>query len=576
MKYFKKIILLILIQAFLVVNTASAGGLELALEKAIKSTLSPQIAIDHNAFKRSYSIYARKRFLTKEVVLPQGVISFSDIIKNGTIINNKTTNFKIGENSFRVPPYLAGRVARLHVTAINQNGFEFQKMGIGVGRRKKTIAVVLVDLDNPENQLLVFGQDDTALLKALDEAVPEETIALGNKALFDAMARQDSFLERSDLGIDFLNRVLGIGQLKFTKPREVAAALKNLAISNPKLEKELPVSLAFFSQDYMLTFSEGLKKHSHVAVLRDREQRGRFIAIIDRLNPDNRVIFERRGEQVYILGKNERVIIPKLKKHKKTQVIYFTDIEEGARFCRNVTRSLVEIDFSAKSHSISIRKKVQLNVGAYNPDVSVLKVKQVTQSTVTGYQVKKRAPEFMEEDLAAYPVYILRNNFRHEVSVADVEIDYESGDFIFFKTEDIEKCPHYLSFGNAENAVYYQHLKGTYSYERQDYAVYRAITKDDILTSLSFSNDGSFTIRGINWKDGNPVVFSNVKNIALPNIVTQLNASKFIDIDPVLDKYFNITELKISLNPVRSAYKFKNGVFEQGENIKMKGLIDFT
>ena len=576
MKYLKKIIILILIQAFLVMNTAIAGGFELAREnKAVKSALSPQISIDVNAFKHSYGIYIQKRFLTEDVLL-QGLISSSDIAENGTIINDKTTNFKIGEHNFRVPPYLANRVARVHVTAIDSIGFEFQKMGIGAGRRKKTIAVILADISDAHNQLLVFEDKGAVKLRRLGVKNKVETVALGKKARFGSMRRQDSFLERSALGVEFLDRMLELGESKTAKPREAVSALKTLSITNPKLEKKLPVNLAFFSRDYMISFSEGLKKHSHIAVLRDREQRGRFIAIVDKLNPDNRVVFERRGERVYILGGNERVIIHKLKKHKKTQVIYFTDIKEGAQFCRNVTRNLVEINFTKKSHSLSIRKKVQLNVGPYNPDVSVLKVNQVTQSTVTGYQIKKRAPEFMEEVFAAYPVYILREDFQHEISAADVEIDYESSDFIFFNPEDTEIWPYYLSFGNAENTVYYQRLKGTCSYKGQYYVVYRAIGKEDILTSLSFSNDGSFTIKGINWKDGKAVVFRNVGNIALSNIVTQLNSSRFIDIHPVLDEYFDVTDFEPGLNPVRSTYKFKNGVFEQGPNVKMKGLIDFT
>ncbi len=577
MKYLKKIIILILIQAFLVMNTAWAGGFELVLKnKAIESTLSPQVAIDVNAFKHSYAIYAQKRFLTGDIALPQGVISFSDILENGTIISKKTTNFRIGKNSFRVPPYLAGRIARLHITDINRNGFEFQKMGIGVGRRKKTIAVILVDISDADNQLLIFEDKGEVKLKRLGVRAQTEMLSLGEKARFGAMDRQDSFLERSALGIDFLNRALGIGQAGSVKPYEVAAALKNLAFSNPKLEKELLSSLAFFSKDYMLTFSEGLRRYSHIAVLRDREQRGRFIAIIDKLNPDNLVVFERRREQVCILGENERVVIPKLQKHKKTQVFYFTDIEEGAQFCRNVTRELIEIDFPAKSHSISIRKGVQLNVGSNNPDLSVLKVNQVTQSTVTGYQIKKRAPEFIEEIFATYPVYILRDDFKREISVNEVEVDYESADFMFFDASQQKKWSNYLSFGNAEEPVYYQHLKGTYFYQGREYVVYRAMTRNDILASLSFSNDGSFTIKGINWKDGEPVVFRNIKNIALCNIVTQLNSSRFVDIDPVLKEYFDVSNLETGLNPVRSTYRFKNGVFEQGPNLKMEGVIDFT
>ena len=577
MKHFKKIIILILIQAFLVMNSGWAGGLELALDnKAIKSTLSPQVTINVNVFKHAYGIYARKRFLAEDIVFPQGIISSLDIIENGTIISNKTTNFKIGEHNFRVPPYMADRVARVHVTAIDSSGFKFQKMGIGVGRREKTIAVILADVYDAKNQLLVFEDKGEIRLKRLGIKEKIETLSLGEKARFGAMHRQDSFLERSALGIEFLNGMMGLGEAKTLKPGEVVSALRPLLITNAKLEKDLPVSLAFFSQDYMITFSENLKRYSNISVLRDREQRGRFIAIVDKMNPDNRVVFERRGEQVYILGKNERVIIPTLKKHKKTQVIYFTDMEEGAQFCRNVTRNLVEIDFPAKSHSISIRKKVQLNVGAYNPNVSVLKVNQVTQSTVTGYQIKKRAPEFMEENLATYPVYILRDDFKHEISVDEVDVDYKNADFMFFDAFQQKKWSNYLSFGKAEQSVYYQHLKGTYFYQGKQYAVYRVITRDDILTFLSFSNDGSFTINGINWKNGESIVFRNIKNIALSNIVTQLNSSRFVDIEPVLDEYFNVTDFETGLNPVRSTYKFKNGVFEQGPNVKMKELIDFT
>lgn len=577
MKQFKKTIILILIQAFLMSNAVFAGGIDLALDsKASMSTLSPRIAIDINAFRHSYDIYRQKRVIAEDIILPAGIISALDILETGTLVSGKTTNFKIGKNNFRVPPYLEGKVARLHVTAINSDGFEFQKMGVGVGRRKKTIAVVLVDIDNADNQLLIYPQGDQAILKTLDTIEPKEIIALGNKAQFSTMARQDSFLERSNSGINFLNRVLGIGASKKDKPRQMVNALNDLANTNPKLKKDLSVSLAFFSQDYMLTFSENLKKHSHIKILRDREQRGRFIAIVDKLNPDNRVVFERRGEDVYVLGENERVIISRLKKHKKVQTIYFTDLKEGAKFCKNVSRSLIEIDFAKNSHSMSMRKSVQLNVGAYNSDVSVLKVNQVTQATVTGNQIKKRAPELTEEVLVTYPVYLLRDDFEREISVDDIEIDYESSEFIFFNPNDIKKWPNYLSFGDSENAVYYQHVQGTYTHQSQDYVAYRAISNEDILGSLSFSNDGSFTIKGINWIDGKPVLFRNVKNIALSNIVTQLNNSKFIKISSVLYEHFDVTDFEAGFNPIRSTYVFKKGAFEQGENVNMGKTIDFS
>ncbi|MCK5590761.1 MAG: hypothetical protein KAI72_02275, partial [Candidatus Pacebacteria bacterium] len=173
-------------------------------------------------------------------------------------------------------------------------------------------------------------------------------------------------------------------------------------------------------------------------------------------------------------------------------------------------------------------------------------------------------------------VYILRDDFQREVSVDDVKIDFDSVRFMFFNVGDIEKWPHYLSFDNAENAGYYQHLKGSYAHKGQDYVVYRSITKSDILTSLSFSNDGSFTIKGINWKDGKSVVFRNIKNIALSNIVTQLNSSRFINVDPLLDQYFNVFGFEPGQNPRRSTYIFKKGMFEQGTTLKMNELIDFT
>ncbi len=576
---FRKLIILILIQAFILSNSLYAGQIYISADdKTDKSTLSPQIAIDLNLFQQSYDIYLQKIPLTDDIVLPAGLglINPVDILEHGTVINGKTTNFKIGKDSFRIPPYLSGRVARLHITAINQNGFAFQKMGIGVGRRKKTIAVVLVDLNNFDNQLIVFVQDNKALIKALDKASVKEVTMLGDNQQFSAMARQDSFLERSKPGVDFLNRVLGINELGNAKPLQVVDGLNSIALNNPKLKKNIPINLAFFSKDYMLSFSENLVKHAHVAVLRDREQRGRYIAIIDKLNSDNRVVFERRGDQVYVLGVNERALIPKLEKHASAQVTYFSDLQEGAEFCRNITRNLLQLNFSAKTSSISMNKKVQLNVGAYNNDASILKVGQVTKATVTGYQIKQKQPEFLDQEATAYPVCILRNDFNDDISVTDTDIDYESDEYIFFNPAQTGKWPKYLSYCSADNSVYYQQINGIYTHEQQDYIAYKAIGKDDILTYLSFNNDNSFTIKGINWKDEKPVVFRNIKNIALSNIVTQLKSSEFIKIDPVLDEYFNVTGLETGINPMRSTYIYINGVFEQGNNENMGREVDFT
>ncbi|MBU1086318.1 MAG: hypothetical protein KKD05_02245 [Candidatus Omnitrophica bacterium] len=575
MNSFKKIIILILIQVFLIVNSAWAGGFELSANPQT-ATLSPQIAIDINSFQASYNEYSRIRQLGADIVLPAGCIRDSDILEHGVIISDKTTNFKIGNSSFRIPPYLAGRVARLHVTAINQNNFEFQKMGIGVGQRKKTIAVVLVDLNDQNNQLLVLAQEDRAWLKALNKTEPEETIALGNNARFDSMARQDSFLERSRLGNNFIEQVLGIDQTKQNKVREWVNALTILAGENPKLKTDLPVNLAFFSQNYMLNFSLNLKKHSHIAVLKDREQRGRFIAIVDKLNPDNYVVFERRGDKVFVLGENEQELIPKLEKHEKAQVIYFTDFDQGARFCRNVTRDLIKLNFSKNSNSLTLGKNVQLHVGAHNPGITVLKANQVTQPTPTGYQVKQRALEFSEQSLATYPLYVLPADFDQDISVTEAAIDFDSADYIFFSPQELAEWPRYISYGSAENSVYYQHLPGAYEHEEQLYTVYRAINKQDILGALLFNNDASFTISGINWKDGKPVVFRNVKNIALNNIVSQLSQSEFIKIAPELNEYFNVSGLDAGTNPLRSTYKFKAGFFEQAENIKMDREIDYA
>jgi len=573
-----KIISLLLIQAILLSNAAlvNAQNYAFTARELDQSTLSPKVSFSTSAFQNLYISFVNNGLVDIDLLSGESTINIADAENNGTLISAKTTNFKIGSHNFRVPPYLAGRVVRVHITAINSRGFTFQKMGIGVGRRKKTIAVILVNIYDADNQLLIFEDKGSVKLKQLGLPQKIETIAFGRNAGFDSMQRQDSFLERTNIGISFLDRILRIGQAKRGKPDEVVAALNDLSLINPKLKSDMPLNLAFFSQDYMITFSKNLKKHSHIAILRDREQRGRFIAIVDKLNPANRVVFERRGEQIYVLGAKERLIIPKIRKHEKMQTIYFTDIEEGAEFCRNVTRNLVENKFADKSHSISMRKNVQLNIGAYNSDTTLLKVNQVTQATGTGYQIKQKTPELMDETIASYPLYVLRADFKHDLSVSEADIDYESSDFLFFRPDYIKKWPAYLSFGNAGDSVYYQHLSGIYHYAGQDYTVYRVIIKDDILTFLSFSNEGSFTIKGINWKDGKPIVFRNIKNIALSNIVTQLNTSKFIDIDPVLKEYFDVADFETTRNPMRSTYEFKNGVFEQGSNIKMKELIDFS
>lgn len=578
MKKILKIISVLLIQAILMFNTAAvnAQGSAYSQMQFEQSTLAPEVTLSIKAFQYAYDKFLNDEPANADLLPFEKTISAVDAENNGTLISAKTTNFKIGTHNFRVPPYLAGRVARVHVTTIDSNGFKFQKMGIGVGRRKKTIAVILVDVFNLNNQLLIYEEDGRIKLKHLGISDAAEILLMGKDAKFGAMHRQDSFLERSNHGITFLNRCIGISKPKEGRPQETVIALKSLSRDNPKLMKDLAVNLAFFSQDYMLVFSENLKNNSHVEVLRDREQRGRFIAIVDKLNPDNRVVFERRGEKIYVLGDKERVIISKLTKHKKMQTIYFTDIEEGARFCRNVTRNLINLDFAHRSNSISIRKGVQLNVGAFNSDTSLLKVNQVTQSTLTGYQVKKRIPELMDKTLATYPLYIMRDDFKHNLTVKESEVDYESADFAFFGADDTKNWPAYLSYGNAQNAVYYQRLIGKYDYEGEDLVVYRAISKEDILTALAFSNDGSFTIAGINWIDGRPVVFRNVKNIALSNIVSQLNSSKFIDIDPVLVEYFDVTNFELGLNNVRTTYRFKDNTFEQAGNVTMIDVIDFS
>ncbi|MDD5746551.1 MAG: hypothetical protein PHO30_04725 [Candidatus Omnitrophica bacterium] len=548
--------------SFWLVQQLCLGSVSTAACRAPEqAALSPQIAVDGNGFRDSYALQELLSRLNNSGSFPLVISPPGEVSDYVTIINRKTTNFRIAEHNFRLPPYTAGRLARMHITDVGDQGFTLQKLGIGKGRRQPTKAVVLADVNDIKRQLLVFVFGKNAILKRLDNSENPEIISLGRFAQFDALQRQDSFLERSRTGREFIDEVLGISGQENVRAKQIVRALRGVSADNPKLERDLPIDLAFFSQDYMIVFPRELVNNSYVSILRDREQRGRFLAVVDRMNPDNYVVFERRDDEVILVGKTPRTIISRLKKQAQTQAFYFTDFPEAAAFCRAVSRNLGTFSPSESSSSFSLRLGVTLHFGADNRDVKILKVKQVTQSTPTGYQVKQRQPDFEEPTLAEYPLYVLKAGFREDISLSESAVKWGDPRFLFFDVRAVRPRPRYLGYTISGEQNYYQMITGEFSHQGKSYIVYRRIEAADVHTRLYFRKNNEFTISGINWKNGTSVVFRDLKQISLPNIVTQLQASRFIDVSADLTGHFTVRE--IIGTPYRTTYHFSGNRFEQ-------------
>ncbi|MFH2137415.1 MAG: hypothetical protein ABII88_02765 [Candidatus Omnitrophota bacterium] len=541
----------------------------------IPNTLSPKVQIKDDGLAEAFNEFVSSQSLLGKVSLPAKCIPMKSVREYGVKINNVSTNFKIGKYNFRVPPYIADRVYRVHITDIDADKLTFQKMGIGVGQRRPTKAVVLADSKHPKNQLLIFDDGQTIKITRLGAPGFVETVNFGAQAQFNEMSRQDSFLERTTLGSAFLDEVFGLSQESKPRAGDIVKALTELAKSNPKLKKPLPITLAFFSQDYILTFSRELIKYSSVSVLRDREQRGRFIAIVDELNPENFVVFERRGEKVVLLGNNEQAIIGQLVKKETSENFYFSDYTESAKFCRTVSRELVTYSPTKSASSFSVRKGLQLHVGVDNQDIGILKVHQVTQATTSGQQIKHRPPTETESLIwESYPLYILDEDFPQVLPMETTPIRWGNPEFLTFPVETQKEWPDFLNHSISGENRYYQKIEGIYLRKGKKYTVYKFIRRQDVITKIIFNQDGTFNISGITWNNGIPVAFRNISQISLPSLITQLNSSRYIDIDPQLAARFELGALIGT--PIRAVYSFKDGVFEQSGTLHLDSLDDFA
>ncbi|MBU1044076.1 MAG: hypothetical protein KJ915_06720 [Candidatus Omnitrophica bacterium] len=570
LKIFLKSIALLMIQAFLFLDLAfcpEANELFSKTQDSRISCLSPRLSVDISAFQRAYVLY---QSASVESLFFNRILSDQQVQDNGVEINSNTINITLGKKQFKVPPYLAGRVKRVHVTDFSAKGFTFQKLGIGLGRRKKTKAVILVDLEHPDNQIIFFEDKENIKLKKLASGTLAEDIKLGRDSQFAAMQRQDSVLEKTQIGKVFLDTVLGIDNSSLPRARQVVAVLKKLANDNSKLKSSLPVNLAFFSKDYILTFSRELRKHSFITVLKDRPQRGRFIAIIDELDPDNFVVFERKGNQVFVLGKSEKPLIASLTKQQKAKSYYFTDIQQGADFCRNVSRSLVSYRVSDQNNSFSLRKGMQLHLGSDNRDIGILKVNQVTQATPTGYQIKQRPSALDQLILASYPIYLLDPAYVNKKVLIS---DFSRSDLLFFDHSRLESYPEYLSIVKHGNLMYLRKIQEDFFASDGKYVVYAKIPDQDIISKINFAEQGIFTIKGINWNNGNPVRFRNIKQLSMPVIITQLSGSKHIKIDNALRDRFFVNQ--IIGTPYRITLKFNKGFFEQANTVFINSADDW-
>jgi len=499
-------------------------------------------------------------------------LNIEEIHRHGTKINKATLNFVFGGYHFRVPPYLVDHVYRIHLKGIEGNNFEFQQLGIGVGRRPETKAVILADLKQPLNQLLIFSEDKKIKLILLGQAEPAEEVNFDQQAQFSNMNRQDSFLERTKLGRRFLDTVLGIKPDGQNRAQSIVDALLKLSKDDLKLKKAIPINLAFFSQSYILVFSRMLKNNSFVSILRDREQRGRFVVVVDDLNHNNFVVFERENESVKVLGRNSRVIIDSLDIKRKAQTLSFTDFTEGVEFCKSVSRTL-RIYWPSEGIKFTPTFKVSLHLGSQSREqgISVLKVEQLTKATTSGYQIKQRQPAIEELIASTYPIYLLSEQALREISLVDIDVKWASDKFLFFENEN-RQWPQFLGYCHNKQYLYYKKLYGVFLKGGKLYRVYRLIEESDIITKINFKEE-AITISGIDWTNGNPVELKGIKSIALPNIVTRFAASKYIVVDPKLSKYFKMTEIEGT--PWRVNYKFENGVFVQTlESIRLNSVDD--
>lgn len=109
MHKFKKIIILIIIQTFLLSNSLYAGNISIfGYSKAVESTLSPQLVLDRDAFQGAYSIYVNKTDIGDGLILPQGLIDFSDIQKeqDKQIEKTKKFDFKFNRAAFILSVFL--------------------------------------------------------------------------------------------------------------------------------------------------------------------------------------------------------------------------------------------------------------------------------------------------------------------------------------------------------------------------------------------------------------------------------------------------------------------------------------
>jgi hypothetical protein len=143
--------------SFCLVQQLCLGSVSTAACRAPEqAALSPQIAVDGNGFRDSYALQELLSRLNNSGSFPLVISPPGEVSDYVTIINRKTTNFRIAEHNFRLPPYTAGRLARMHITDVGDQGFTLQKLGIGKGRRQPTKAVVLADVNDIKRQLLVF------------------------------------------------------------------------------------------------------------------------------------------------------------------------------------------------------------------------------------------------------------------------------------------------------------------------------------------------------------------------------------------------------------------------------------
>lgn len=330
-------------------------------------------------------------------------------------------------------------------------------------------------------------------------------------------------LDRLEAGRRLLDLAHGIPPSGEERARRVYEMLHEMAGDRPTLSEPAALTMRLSSNAF-LGFSEFVRDRLNpVRVISDRQRGARFIAVVDEQDPENRMVFEVRGEELLSLGaREERKSDPGVAK----KVYPLAHFEAGQNFYKNLSRRPLDLTPVAhgKQNIAGLLRGVFINLSSSEGGGELF--------WLTGF--KSGRTSYREESFA----YLVDSgSFPPPESVPSLqEVSRSGGDFIAHPA-DGWAAPDWMAERQDGSFQYFRRWGVTADPSGKSWVVYRRMDAEDRLTAVRMADSDPvrFTIDGLSI-DGRPLVFEGGKgNLHLGAFLHVLDGlSDRVSISPAL------------------------------------------